>query len=47
VYRVKLKKGIAQRNRLATELDNDGRKKSTGILFSGILETEEEICHVC
>jgi hypothetical protein len=44
---VKIEKGVAQGYGLATELDDDGRKESTGILFSGILEIEEEICHVC
>jgi hypothetical protein len=31
---------------LTAELDEDGREESTGVLFSSILEIEEEKGHV-
>lgn len=38
---------VAKGNRLATELDENGREEGTDVLFSGVLEVEEEVCHVC
>lgn len=45
--RVNLEKDVTKRNRLITELDEDGRKKSGGILFFGVLEIKKEIGKVC
>jgi len=36
-------KYLAERNRLATELYEDGGEKTTGILFSCVLEVEEVV----
>ena len=46
MFRVNLEEDVAERRRLITELDEDGRKKSIGVLFSGVLEVEKEVCHV-
>jgi hypothetical protein len=40
-------KYLAERNTVTAKLDKNRRKKSTGILFSGVLEIEEEVRHVC
>lgn len=45
--RVNLEKDVTKRNRLITELDEDGRKKSGGVLFFCVLEIEKEIGNVC
>jgi hypothetical protein len=38
-------KYLAERDTLTAELDKNRSEKSTGILFSGVLEIEE-VCHV-
>jgi hypothetical protein len=43
VCRVNLENDVTKRNRLITELDEDGGKQSGGILFFDVLEIEKEI----
>jgi hypothetical protein len=44
---VKFEKDVAEWDRLVTELDENGREESTGILFFGILEIEKEVGDMC
>ena len=47
VCRVKVKKNIADRIGLVTELDEDRGEQSASILFFLIPEVEKEVGHVC
>ena len=47
VCRVKVKKNIAERIGLVTELDEDRGEQSARILFFLIPEVEKEVGHVC
>jgi hypothetical protein len=43
---VELEKRVAERGRLASELDEDGCEESAGILFTGVIKIEEKVGHV-
>lgn len=47
VYRVEIKEDVAEGNSLIAELDENGRKESMGVLFSGVPRVEKEIRYAC
>jgi hypothetical protein len=38
---------MSQKGSLVAKLDKDGRKESTGVLFSDVFEAEKEVSDVC